>query len=162
LASRYPKVKITTFAASVIDYDRVSSIIKEIGKIDIIILNAAVAPGLRPTKDVPITDVENAFAVNVIAPFHAIKEFLSLPASGPRTVIYVSSGAAQMAMPGNSAYGASKAAANILLQQFANDHKGMDVTVQSFHPGAIYTELAARAVAKDFFNWEDRKSIDPC
>ncbi|KAK4549849.1 hypothetical protein LTR36_005150 [Oleoguttula mirabilis] len=153
--AKYPNTKITTYAASVTDYDRITEILKEVGKIDVVVPNAAAGHANVATKDITTADVANTFETNVVSPFHLIKEFLALPSAGPRTVVYVSSGAGQIVQPHNAAYGASKAAANQLIQQFANDHVGTDVTFQTFHPGVIYTELAAKFVPEAAFNWED-------
>jgi len=72
-------------------------------------------------------------------------------------VVYVSSAAGQIAQPSNSAYGASKAAANQMIQQFSNDNAGTGNVFQTFHPGVIYTGFSGAVVPKEAFDWEDGK-----
>nr|OQO30669.1 hypothetical protein B0A51_01944 [Rachicladosporium sp. CCFEE 5018] len=149
LGKEFPKLKITTYAASVTDYPKVSAILKEVGQIDVLIPNAAATHPMVPTKDLSTADLDNVFATNVTSPHYMISEFLKSPHTGPKTVIYVSSAAAQFAMATNSIYGASKAAANALITQFARDAAESDVVVQTYHPGAIATPLSKAAGIPD-------------
>lgn len=144
LESNYPKTKITTYAASVTDYDRVSSILKEVGKIDILVPNAGVSHPFVPSKDISTADFKTTFDVNVVSVFHIIREYLALESSGPRVIINTSSAASHVAFPGQTGYGPSKAAANQMIRRLATDYASVDVTMQTFHPGAVYTETAAR------------------
>lgn len=156
LESKYPNTKISTYAASVTDLDRITSILKEVGKIEILVPNAGVSHPFVPSKDVTTADFQRTFDTNIVSVFHIIKEFLALESSGPRVIVNTSSAAGQTVMPGNVGYGPSKAAANQMIQHFATEYAGTDVTFQTFHPGTIYTESAVSAVpSKDAFNWED-------
>lgn len=159
IESKYPNTKVTTYATSVNDLERISSIIKEIGRIDILVCNAAISHPFVPSKDVTIADFKATFDTNVVSTFHIIKEFLALESSGPRVVIYTSSAAAQIARPGSIGYGPSKAAANQIIQHFAMENADTNVTVQAFHPGAIYTQSRAELelTAEDSVAWEDGK-----
>lgn len=158
--AKYPDVKITTYAASVTDYNRVTSILKEVGAIDVLVPNAASGHDLVPAKDIPVDAVESTFATNVFSAWHLISQYLALSSDKPKTVVYVSSAAGQIAQPANSAYGASKAAANQMIQQFANDAAtaGTGDLFQTFHPGIIYTGLSSAVVPKEAFDWEDCES----
>jgi NAD(P)-dependent dehydrogenase (short-subunit alcohol dehydrogenase family) len=156
--AKYADTKITTYAASVTDYDRITEIVKEVGKLDVVVANAAAGHDMVPVKDIPVADITRVFATNVTAPMHIFDQFLALPSPGPRTAIYVSSAAGQFTQPSNSVYGASKAAANFLIQHLASEHAGTDFTFQTFHPGLIYTELVAALMPKSAFEWENRKS----
>lgn len=49
-------------------------------------------------------------------------------------------------MPGNVGYGPSKAASNQIIQHLAAETVNTDDTIQSFHPGTIYTELTSKLV----------------
>ena len=107
------------------------------------------------SKGISTAEYQSTFDTNVVSSFHIIKEFLALEAAGPRAVLYISSAAGQLPRPGNIGYGPSKAAANQMIQLFAQEYAGTDVTVQTFHPGAVYTPAAANLVDKDAFDWED-------
>jgi NAD(P)-dependent dehydrogenase (short-subunit alcohol dehydrogenase family) len=159
LEAHYPSTKVTTYAASVTHFDRISAILKEVGKIDVLVPNVAVSHSFVPSKDVSTADFKNTFETNVVAAFHIIKEFLALESSSPRVVINVTSAAGQMVQPGNVGYGPSKAAVNQVVQHIAAEYVGTDVTIQNFHPGAIYTPGAANLVPADALPWEDGESF---
>lgn len=156
LESKYPNTKITTYAASVTDYDRITSILKEVRKIDILVPNVGMSHPFVASKDVKTDDFKATFDTNVVASFHIIREFLALESAGPKTVLYTSSTAGQIVMPGNIGYGPSKAAANQMIQRFAEEYKDTDVTIQLFHPGTIYTKAVQALLPPDALNWEDR------
>jgi NAD(P)-dependent dehydrogenase (short-subunit alcohol dehydrogenase family) len=155
LESEFPSVKITIHAASVTDLDHIRSILKEVGTIDILVANAATSHPFLPSKDVKMDDFRATFEVNVLSTFHIIKEFLALESRGPRVVVHTSSSVGQMVVPGNIGYGPSKAAANQMIQHFATEYADTDVTFQTFHPGAVYTDAASSLLTKDTFVWED-------
>ena len=161
LEGRYPTTKVTTYAASVTDFDRISDILKEVGKIDILVPNVATSHPFVPSKDVSTADFKNTFDTNVVATFNIIKEFLALESSGPRAVVNVSSAAGQMVQPGNVGYGPSKAAVNQVVMHFAKEYEGTDVTIQNFHPGVIYTPGVANLVPEDALPWEDGECLCP-
>jgi NAD(P)-dependent dehydrogenase (short-subunit alcohol dehydrogenase family) len=155
LEANHPSTKVTTYAASVTDYDRISAILKEVGKIDVLVPNVAASHPFVPSGEISTADYKLTFETNVIGTFHIIKEFLALPSSGPRVVVNVSSAAGQIVQPGNIGYGPSKAAGNQIIQHFAQEYAGADVTFQTFHPGVIRTEYAAKLSGDDAFDWED-------
>lgn len=155
LETKYPNTKVTTYAASVTDYDRISAILKEVGKIDVLVPNVAASHPFVPSGEVSTADYKLTFETNVVGTFHIIKEFLALLSSGPRVVVNVSSAAGQIVQPGNIGYGPSKAAGNQLIQHFAQEYAGTDVTIQTFHPGVIRTEYAEKLSGESAFDWED-------
>ncbi|KAK3686508.1 hypothetical protein LTR37_019755 [Vermiconidia calcicola] len=155
IESKYPNTKVTTHAASVTDLDRISLILEELGKVDILVANAAISHPFVPSKDVSTADYQATFDINVVSTFHIIKEFLAQESSGPRAVIYTSSAAGQIVQPGNIGYGPSKAAANVMIQHFATESADTDVTIQTFHPGTIYTESVSNLLPKDALDWDD-------
>lgn len=159
LASQFPKTEIITSAASVTDHASISALVAEIGKIDILVVNAAYSHPFVASKDIATADFQATYDINVVATFHLVKEFLALESSGPRSVIYTSSAQSQILSPGNIGYGPSKAAANLMMQYFAHENAGKDVTFQAFHPGVIYTDAVAKLVPKDQFDWEEGRFL---
>ena len=155
--AKYPKTKATTYTASVIDFDRISAILKEVGKIDILVLNVATSHPFVPSGEISTADYELNFDTNVVGTFHITKEFLTLQSTGPRVVINVSSASGQIVQPGNISYGPSKAAGGQVIQHFAQEYAGTDVTFQTFHLDVIRIEYAAKLPAEDGFDWEDRQ-----
>jgi cyclopentanol dehydrogenase len=119
--------------------------------------NVAASHPFVPSGEVSTADYKLTFETNVVGTFHIIKEFLALPPSGPRVIVNVSSAAGQIVQPGNIGYGPSKAAGNQLIQHFAQEYAGTDVTIQTFHPGVIRTEYAEKLSGESAFDWEDSR-----
>ena len=142
IEAKYPGSEVTTYTASVTDYDRISSILKEVGQIDVLVPNVATSHAFVPSAQVSTADFAKTFDTNVVATFHIIKEYLALKTSGPKVVVSVTSASSQIVQPGNIGYGPSKAALNQMIQHLAEENKDSDVTIQTFHPGVILTEMA--------------------
>jgi hypothetical protein len=53
------------------------------------------------------------------------------------------------------AYGLTKNAGTLLLQQIAMDADPRKMQIISFHPGGIYTEMGAKTISKDLYDWDD-------
>jgi 3-hydroxy acid dehydrogenase/malonic semialdehyde reductase len=155
LEAEYPNTKVTTYAASVMDFDKISSVLKEVGKIDILVPNVATSHYFAPSSEISTEDFKKTIDTNLTSTYHIIKEFLALKSPGPRSVITTSSAVSQLVQPGTIGYGPSKAASNQMIQYFAMENMGTDVTFQTYHPGAIYTEGAARITPEGAMVWED-------
>lgn len=95
IESKYSNTKTTIYVASVTDFGRISEIVKQVGKIDVLVANAAMSHPFVPSKDVTVDDFKATFDTNVVGAFHIIKEFLALASAGPRQVILTSSAAGQ-------------------------------------------------------------------
>lgn len=93
------------------------------------------------------------FDLNVVAPAMLMNGFLA--AYGrltiPRTILNISSGAAQRAVDGWGAYSASKAALNALSQtvQKEQDLRGSGVRVRALSPGVLDTAMQEHIRAAD-------------
>lgn len=85
------------------------------------------------------------FDVNVVAPAMFMNTFLSAYASGPgpRTILNISSGAAQRPVDGWAAYCASKAALDSLSRtaQKEQDLRGSGIRIRSLAPGVLDTTM---------------------
>ena len=148
IEAEYPNTKVATFAASVTESARINEIARELGTIDILMLNAGTMHALAPTLDIDAEDLLNNFKVNVIGPFSLIKAFMALPprdTTKPRTIIYTSTAAAAFVMPGASGYSASKAAMTYLMASIAQEYGGSGVRAFAFHPAVAYTTMAKEA-----------------
>ncbi|RAL16209.1 SDR family NAD(P)-dependent oxidoreductase [Aspergillus homomorphus CBS 101889] len=157
LEAAHPSVQILTYAASITDHSRMAAIINELGTIDVLVLCAAVVHRQAPATAVTGQEMQEAFDVNVLAPFQLVQAYLSLPnpAAGSKTIINVSSAAAQTRSPLRVGYGPSKAAFAQVMQHFAAERESEALRVFSFHPGAFYTPSVAEHYARDATAWED-------
>jgi benzil reductase ((S)-benzoin forming) len=107
--------------------------------------NAAVLGEIGYLGEQPNEHFNFVFDVNVVAPAMLMNTFLSVyqPLAVPRTVLNISSGAAQRPIDGWSAYCASKAALESLslTAQKEQDLRGSGIRVRSLSPGVIDTAM---------------------
>ncbi len=93
------------------------------------------------------------FDLNVVAPAMLMNGFLAAYGglTVPRTILNISSGAAQRAVDGWGAYSASKAALNALSQtvQKEQDLRGSGVRVRALSPGVLDTAMQEHIRAAD-------------
>lgn len=108
-----------------------------------LINNAGWIGPVRPFAKLDPLDLDRALQVNFQAPFVLTHSFLNSvgPAFSHRTVLNISSGAAQYAVPSWSAYCASKAALDRMSEVLAIDHP--ELTVLSVAPGVVDTPMQA-------------------
>jgi NAD(P)-dependent dehydrogenase (short-subunit alcohol dehydrogenase family) len=157
LEAAHAGLKVDTYSASVLDYARVEEIVKEVSRIDVLVLNAADAHDFGPTANIPTEQVQRTYEINVIAPFVLTKAYLALPTpeGKSKTVINISSAGAHIAVPNQAGYDSSKTAFAHLLQHWYSEH-GTGVRMFQLHPGAFYTQAVQRVgVKEDAFEWED-------
>ena len=121
--------------------DDVRALAERAVDVDILINNAGVFPG-GPTHELPEASFDEAFAVNVKAPF------LLTAAIAPRmvergggTIVNVTTMVAEFGMAGLSAYGASKAAVALLTKAWAAEYGPRGVRVNAVAPGPTRTRL---------------------
>ncbi|KAJ5512121.1 hypothetical protein N7463_001673 [Penicillium fimorum] len=140
LEAAYPSTEILIYQASITDSIRMTNILQELGTVDVLVLCAAVVH-----RQVKATEVG------------ATKAYLEtpLPAGGMKTIINITSAAAQTRSPFRVGYGPSKAAITQVMQHFAWERESEAVRVFSFHPGVFYTPSVAENYAEHARVWED-------
>ncbi|KAI7347551.1 hypothetical protein KC320_g7162 [Hortaea werneckii] len=149
---------VSAYIASINDDSRMRQIFGEVGKIEILILNAAYIHDFGPTVELPEDQMQASFDTNVIAQWNLVKAFidLSMPSSGTKTVINISTAGMHLALPHQAAYISSKTAFVQLCQHLATEHTPNEgFRIFSMHPGAIYTPAVAKNMDRDDFPWED-------
>lgn len=161
LETAYPSVRVVLFQASVTDNVRMTEILHDLGPVDVLVLGVAVVHRREKATAITEQELRDAFDTNVIAAFNLTKAYLEtpLPASGQKTIINISSAAAQVHTTRRVGYGSSKAAVAQVLQHFAVEQEqeqvGNPVRIFSFHPGAFYTPAVAQHFTKDEHKWDD-------
>ncbi|KAF2424523.1 NAD(P)-binding protein [Tothia fuscella] len=152
-----PDVEVLKVALEVTNEDSVKAAFKTIGErystVDILVNNA----GLFGSSDQPLASADplawwGDFEVNVRGTFLVTKHFLTFigPEKKDAHLIYLSSGAGLMVIPGGSAYSITKLA-DLQMAAFAaaeNPH----LKVMAFHPGIVLTDMATemfKPYAKD-------------
>jgi NAD(P)-dependent dehydrogenase (short-subunit alcohol dehydrogenase family) len=116
-----------------------------LGGLDLLVNNASELGGLSPIADVSIERIERLLRVNVVAPLALLRVTLPLLAARHGTVINVSSDAARGAYAGWGAYGATKAALDLISRTLAVELKDRGVAVISVDPGDMRTRMHQEA-----------------
>jgi NAD(P)-dependent dehydrogenase (short-subunit alcohol dehydrogenase family) len=114
------------------------------GSLDLLVNNASeLGPSGRPTlTTVAPEEFERVFRVNVIAPVELIATLLpSLRAANTPLVVNISSDASVGAYPGWGAYGASKAALDLVSRTLASELAESHVSVVAVDPGDLRTAM---------------------
>ena len=137
------KGDFTTFVGDVSkDEDNVQLIktaITAYGKIDILYLNAGVAP-VSPTTDITSEHYNTVFDINVKGPIITVKEALPHINDGG-TIIFTSSIVSQKGFEGFGVYSASKGALRSFARVLTAEVKTRGIRVNSIAPGPIETPI---------------------
>jgi NAD(P)-dependent dehydrogenase (short-subunit alcohol dehydrogenase family) len=136
----------------VTDDQAVSAVVADaessVGPIDVVIANAGY--GLEGIfEETPLAAVRDQFAVNVFgaaATFQAALPYMRARRSGH--LMAVTSMGGLMAVPGMSAYCASKFALEGLLESIGKEVAGFGIHVTAIEPGSFRTEWAGRSMTR--------------
>ncbi|RZJ67014.1 MAG: 3-oxoacyl-ACP reductase FabG [Flavobacterium sp.] len=118
----------------------VKKTISEFGKLDILVNNAGIGT-FAPLEDFSIEDFDKIFAINVRAPFIAIKEAAKHLQRGGRIINIGSINADRMPFAGGGVYAMSKAAVQGLTRGLARDFGPLGITINNVQPGPIDTDM---------------------
>jgi NAD(P)-dependent dehydrogenase (short-subunit alcohol dehydrogenase family) len=144
----HPKIQILPFVADISDVAAVSKALREtedtLGKIDILVSNAAYLPTMGPLVDADIDEWFKGMTVNVKGVLVLAQQFMKHCTPNP-VFINVSSGGCHVPpmSEGLSSYAASKLATAKMMEYFA--HENPNVRVHSIHPGVIESEMARKS-----------------
>ncbi len=112
------------------------------GRLDVLCNNAGVSDARGRVADVSPEAFAGVQAVNLIGLFACCHAALShMTSAGYGRIVNVSSGAAIMCNPGESAYAASKAAVNALTIAMAKEVEASNVLVNAMSPGSVKTNM---------------------
>jgi len=112
------------------------------GRLDVLCNNAGVSNARGPVTEVLPEAFAGVQAVNLIGLFACCHGALPhMIQAGYGRIVNVSSGAAIMCNPGESAYAASKAAVNALTIAMAKEVQASNVLVNAMSPGSVKTDM---------------------
>lgn len=124
-----------------------------------LINNAAVLGEIGYLGEQPNEHYEFVFDVNLLAPAMLMNTFLSAYQGRdlPRTILNISSGAAQRAVDGWGAYSASKAALDALSRtaQREQELRGSGLRIRSLSPGILDTSMQAQIRSADTHDFSE-------
>ncbi len=112
-------------------------------RVDILINNAAIGV-LGPTADMPEDGFDAAIATNLTAPYYLVGAMApAMAEAGSGAIVNVASMAGQIALPGMSVYGATKAALLFLTKSWAAEFGPRGVRVNAVTVGPTRTPGSA-------------------
>jgi len=155
--SRHATIAHPRYQHQPLDLSDIEAIEHNLGKIFVprpdaqsltLINNAGTLGEIGYVGELPNEHFQFVFDLNVVAPAMLMNTFLSTcggQTSIPRTVLNISSGAAQRPVDGWAAYCASKAALNALSEtaRREQDLRGSGVHVWALAPGVVDTDMQA-------------------
>lgn len=141
---------IETFAVDVTDSAKVEAlpqqVIAKFGQVDAIMNNAGIIQPFVKINDLSYEAAGHVMNVNFNGPLHMVKAFLPELLKRPEAhIVNVSSMGAYAPVPGQSVYGASKAALKLMTEGLRSELLETKVGVTIVFPGAIATNIAANS-----------------
>jgi short-subunit dehydrogenase len=138
------------FALDITDHEAVlqlpTKVESALGPADLLINNAGIIQPFLKVSALNEKDIERVMAVNFSAPLNLIKVFLPiLMARSEAHILNVASMGAYAPVPGQSVYGASKAAIGLLSEGLRLELLDTRVGVTVIYPGAVSTNIAANS-----------------
>jgi NAD(P)-dependent dehydrogenase (short-subunit alcohol dehydrogenase family) len=125
--------------ADLTDPDEVAALAAAAGDVDILVNNAG-SYALTSTPDTTAESFDRQFALNTRAPFLLVGALVpAMAGRGHGTVVNITSTAATSPAPIGGAYGASKAAVELLTRSWATEFGGRGVRVNGVSPGPVRT-----------------------
>ncbi len=132
-------------AADLSEPDGAQRLAAAAGTVDVLVNNAGIFP-FGASHEIPIDQVRAVFDFNVIAPFVLTAAFVpAMIERGGGAIVNVSTMVASFGNPGMSAYGASKAALELLTKAWAAEYGPHGIRVNTVAPGPTRTPGTAGA-----------------
>ena len=130
-------------AADFSEISEVGRVADAAGEIDVLV-NCAGFAALAPTADTDEAAFDGLFQINVKAPFFLVAALApKIAARGGGSIINVSTMVASYGQPGMAAYGASRAAIELLTKAWAAEYGPQNIRVNAISAGPIKTLSAA-------------------
>lgn len=142
--------RFSAHAVNIVDRDRVVALPDEVsalhGPVDGLINVAGIIQPFVRVKDLDFDAVDRVMNVNFHGVLNLIKAFLPGLLSRPEAyLVNTSSMGSYAPVPGQTVYGASKAAVNLLTEGLRSELRGTSVAVTLVYPGAIGTNIAGNS-----------------
>lgn len=123
-----------------------NSVVEHLGQPDVLINNAGIIQPFVLVQDLSLQDANHVMNVNFTGPLMLTKAFLPLLLTRPEAhILNLSSMGAYAPVPGQSVYGASKAAIKLFTEGLRSELINSKVGVTVVFPGAIATNIASNS-----------------
>lgn len=145
--------RLSTHAVDISDRSAVeklpAAVQKAHGAVDGLVNVAGIIHQFKPISELTFDEIERVMNVNFWGTVNTVKTFLpALLARPTASVVNVSSMGALVPFPGQSAYGASKAAVKLFTEGLYAELRGTNVAVTLVFPGAVGTNITANSGVK--------------
>ncbi|WP_040160834.1 SDR family NAD(P)-dependent oxidoreductase [Nigerium massiliense] len=142
--------RLSTHEANVADVDRVNALPAEVipahGSVDGVLNVAGIIQPFVPFAELDRATIERVMNVNFWGVVNTCQAFLpELLARPAASLVNVSSMGGFLPVPGQTVYGASKAAVKLLTEGLRAETRGTAVAVTVVFPGAIGTNISANS-----------------
>lgn len=140
------KESVSTFVADISDKKAVAELPKKVGEVDGIINNAGIIQPFVKVNELDSDAIERVMNINFYGTLYMTKAFLPELLKRPEAhIVNVSSMGGFLPVPGQSVYGASKAAVKLLTEGLYAEMAGTNVKVSIVFPGATQTNITANS-----------------
>ena len=120
-----------------------SLVIEKFGQVDGLINVAGIIQKFIPVNDLSYEEIHKVININFYGCVHTVKEFLPhLLKRSEAQILNVSSMGGYVPVPGQTIYGASKAALKLFTEGLHSELKGTKVGVALLFPGAVNTNIS--------------------
>jgi NAD(P)-dependent dehydrogenase (short-subunit alcohol dehydrogenase family) len=142
--------RLSTHAVNITDRKAVeklpAAVEKDLGPVDGLVNVAGIIHKFQPISELSFDDIERVMNVNFWGTVNTVKTFLPGLLTRPAaSVVDVSSMGALAPFPGQSAYGASKAAVKLFTEGLYAELRGTKVAVTVVFPGAVLTNITGNS-----------------
>jgi short-subunit dehydrogenase len=144
------KERLSTHVVNITDLSRVEALPNEViakhGSIDGLINNAGIIQPFVCLKDLNYDAIHRVIDVNFYGTLYMTKSFLPILMERPEAhIMNISSMGGFLPVPGQTIYGASKAAVKLMTEGLFTEMQSTNVHVTVVFPGAIGTNIAANS-----------------
>lgn len=159
------KDSLATYALNIADKEAVEKMIDQIvtenGPVDVLINNAGIIQPFKNLNELDDTTLERLFNVNFWGTLYLTKTVLPHLLKRPEAhIVNVSSMGGFFAFPGQTMYGASKAAVKLMTEGLMQELRETMVNVSVVFPGAVNTNIMANSGLEANRQQEDSKTKD--
>ncbi|PAA55366.1 hypothetical protein BOX15_Mlig003144g1, partial [Macrostomum lignano] len=122
------------------DWSATRSLVLSLGRFDGVVNNAGVSKN-EAVGSITEENLQNLFRVNLFAAINVGQTAAESMQSGA-SIVNISSQASFMALPGHTAYAASKAALDSVTRSFASELGKRGIRCNSVNPGVVMTDMS--------------------
>lgn len=142
--------RLSTHVADLGDRDVVATLPEEVvsahGQVDGLLNVAGIIQQFVPFAELDWPEIERVLGVNLWGVLHTTKAFLPLLLQRPEaSIVNVSSMGGLVPVPGQTVYGASKAAVKLFTEGLYAEMRGTQVAVTVVFPGGVSTDITTNS-----------------